>query len=351
MISRTYAGSPIAIGRSFGEHCAAQIASNIAILVQRTGYGPPPRMDEPMRAWISDQERFIAAEWPWYIDEMRGMAEGSKQTYQNILLLNLRIWQYDVFAAGPLIPDSACSSLAITLADGTVANIGSLDDPPNYYCGLVHIKPTTGLAFSTFPIAGTSWGNRGMNAAGLTLGVSSVSLPGAPRKSGTISNDISLRIILQTCATVEDVRAFCARYPFVRNLVCTDARGQVLALHQTTVGTFETAAAAPCALTNHVVDDGIMCALSLRGAVSFPESDTTRLRRGRLLGFAATQQGKATADSVRAFVADRLGGARCSICPSDNVVLTYCNPQDEPGALWVAAPQSSGNETWERHTL
>jgi hypothetical protein len=349
MMTSVFSGSPQAIGRSMGEQCAAQIASNLEILVRRTGYGPPPRMDAPMLAWIDEQERVITKAWPWLIEEMQGTAEGAGQSYRDILLLNLRIWQYDIFGAGPNSADTACSSLVIRLHDGTVANVGSLDDPPGYYCGLVQIQPSTGLSFRTFPIAGTCWGNRGMNSAGLTLGISSQALPGLPRRPGSICGDIALRAILQTCETVDQVRTFCQRHPFTRNLVCSDRHGAVFCAHQTTVGTYALSSTPPFVMTNHVIDDALMFSFAAMGVRDFMESATTRLRRGRLLDFAATQHGKVTGEAIRAFVAERMNGDPAATCPPENLVLTYCNPQAEPGVLWLAAPKSAGNPSWVRH--
>ena len=76
-----------------------------------------------------------------------------------MLLLNLRAWHFIYYSAG--LATHGCSSLAITLADGRVACAGALDDPIEYYCGPVRIVPDLGHRFITFPIAGTSWANRG----------------------------------------------------------------------------------------------------------------------------------------------------------------------------------------------
>ena len=94
-----------------------------------------------------------------------------------------------------------------------------------------------------------------------------------------------------------------------------------------------------------------MFALSGLGAQKFRESGTTRLRRGRLLDFAARQDGKCSGEDVRRFVADRLGGHVASACPPGNIVFTYAAPQAEPGALWTAEPQLEGDETWTRHEI
>jgi len=85
--------------------------------------------------------------------------------------------------------------------------------------------------------------------------------------------------------------------------------------------------------------------------VSFPESATTRLRRGRLLDFVAGHEGRCSAGQVRACVADRMDGDPASICPKGNLVLTYANAQAEPGRWWLAAPQATGKEEWTAYDL
>ena len=91
----------------------------------------------------------------------------------------------------------------------------------------------------TFPIIGTSWGNRGINSAGLCLGEASYGISGLKRLPGTICGDIALRVILQTCATVSEVREFCKQHPFTLNLACSDKNGDVFCARQTTAGLVE----------------------------------------------------------------------------------------------------------------
>jgi acyl-CoA:6-aminopenicillanic acid acyl transferase len=212
----------------------------------------------------------------------------------------------------------------------------------------VRFVPDQGHRFITFPITGTSWGNRAMNGAGLALGISSQMLPGLRPAPGAMNSDLAIRVILQTCATVDDVRAFCHAHPFTLNIVCSDAAGNVLAAHHTQAGLCEIAAEPPCAMTNHVVDDQIVHWLHGHGLTELRESATTRFRRAKLLAFAAEYNGASSAEQVRRLIADRDAGAISSICPPGNVVVTYANPQAEPHAYWVAQPQVTGTQEWTR---
>ena len=347
MIKSIFRGNAFEIGKQYGAKFAEIIRRNLSILVWREGYDPLPLQDPDFTKWVDDQEKVISTNWPWLIEEMHAVAEGSGFNYQDILLLNLRSWQYNLCSGKAALPVGACSSLIITLADGSIANIGALDDGIQYYCGMVKIIPDHGYSFMTFPITGTSWGNRGINSAGLCVGESSQVLSGLKRLPGSICADIANRVILQTCATVNEVREFCKRHPFTLNLACSDKNGDVFCAHQTTAGLFEVADHTPYAMTNHVIDDLLIFKLSQLGVCEFRESGTTRLRRGRLLEFARKNNGRINAEDLKKFIADRMKGSPSSTCPKHNVVLTYANPQAEPGIMWVAEPSVSDNENWE----
>ena len=153
MIVSEYAGSPEQIGVEYGKKFSATIQKNISMLVKRFIREQLPLEDRVFIEWVDNQENIILKNWPWLIEEMRGVAEGSSQTYRNILLLNLRVWQYDLYCVKP----NACSSMVIVLADGSLANAGALDDPRDLYCGLVKVVPNNGYSYFTFPITGTCW--------------------------------------------------------------------------------------------------------------------------------------------------------------------------------------------------
>ena len=352
MEKNIFRGNAFEIGKQYGAKFAEKIRSNLSILIWREGYEPLPLKDPDFIKWVDDQEKVISTNWPWLIEEMHAVAEGSGFNYRDILLLNLRSWQYNHCSGKAAAQVEACSSLIITLADGTTANVGALDDGIQYYCGMVKIIPDHGYSFMTFPITGTSWGNRGINSAGLCVGESSQGLNGLKRLPGSICGDIALRVILQTCATVSEVREFCKQHPFTLNLACSDKNGDVFSAHQTTAGLFELTDNSPIAVTNHVIcdhiiSDMVMYWLEDAGTCAFMESPTTRLRRGRLMDFILKRDRKCSAVEVRAYVADRMNGAPSSICPKGNVVLTYANSQVEPGIMWIAEPAVSGNEKWE----
>ncbi|MBN2302534.1 MAG: hypothetical protein JXN60_08465 [Lentisphaerae bacterium] len=344
-----FCGTPRELGVNYATAFREHIEKNVDMLVKRFRNGAAVILsDSSFTKWVEDQREVISLNWPWLIEEMKGVAEGACQDFQDILFLNLRVWQYAYYSEKAA---SSCSSVIVELADGSIANAGALDDATCFYDGMVKIIPDHGYRYLTFPIIGTSWGNRGINNAGLCIGTSTQILKGVERSPGSICADIANRVILQTCATVGDVRNFCNKHPFTLNLACSDKNGDVFCAHQTTAGTYELPQGSPCVLANHVADDRIMYELSQKGVSEFQENITTRMRRGRLLDFILRFNKKSTAEDVRQYIADRMQGHPSSICPRGNLVLTYANSQREPGALWIAHPQAEDSEQWELYIL
>jgi len=330
------------MGRNYGRQLKEEINANLKVLIQREGHGPLPWHERHFREWLCRQEHLLQREWPWLLQEMSGVAQGCGAGYEDILLLNLRAWQYDLYSQPPA---GGCSSLAVTLADGTRACAGALDDPARYYCGPVHFEPDEGYGFITFPITGTSWGNRGMNSRGLSLGISSQRLPGLNILPGSINQDLALRIILQTCATAEEVREFCRKYHFTINLLCLDAQGDIFCAHQTAAGLFEIPTPDGwSALTNHIGNKDITDRLMKLGVREFPESATTRARYDRLLRFAQRNNGRCTAEQVMEFIGRRDDNDPGSIHNGGTVCLTFSIPQNSSQTLWIMQTEGSDEE-------
>jgi hypothetical protein len=339
----SFKGTPAAIGRAYGAQCRDSILANLKILVYRVGHPALPRQDKAFLAWMRHQESLLGKHWPWLLEEMQGVAQGAGFQYEDILLLNLRAWQFEYYGATPQI--GGCSSLAITLADGTVACAGALDDPPDYYCGPVHFQPTSGHALITFPITGTSWGNRGMNRQGLTTGISSQLLPGLRNLPQAINQDLALRVILQTCRTVDEVREFCRAFPFTMNLVAVDAGGRIFCAQNTAAGLFELPADGYCALTNHVADERLRQWLKQQGVTEIPESPTTVPRQECLRQFAKARNGKCTLTEVMDFIGHRDDQNPGTIHNSGSICLTVANPQVAAQTLWIRQPRASDQNT------
>ena len=337
------------IGRQYGSVMKGKIQENINILIHRKGCEPLPINDSEFKNWIDSQEKIIGENWPWLLEEMKAVAEGAELEYREILMLNLRAWQYSFYSGKS--PGNACSNILITLNDGKVALAGALDDPSMFYCGCIKYQPNEGKSFFTFPITGTSWATRGINNDGLAVGISSQILQGLKRKENSINQDIAIRVIFETCSTIDEIRDFCKKFPFTMNITAVDSDGKVFCAHNTTAGLFEVADNVPCVLTNHVSDDKIMYELSKLGVGAFRENKTPRARRGKLLDFASEKEGECYPEDVMKIVADRAGNAVSSICPEGNYCVTYACPQAEKDTLYISAPRLTDSDEWKRYNL
>jgi hypothetical protein len=337
-IAPTFEGTPKQIGAAYGERFKRQIGTNIDLLLSPKNVA---RANPDLQAWAKSQETLITRHWPWYIEEMRGVAQGAGKRYEDILLLNLRIWQFNYYGATEGSP--RCTSIAVTLADGHVACAGALDDGFRNYCGPVRIVPDQGHRFISFPITGTSWCMRGLNSAGLAAGISSQLLPGLKRLKNAVMQDVAMRALLQTCGTVDEVREFCRQHPFTMNLVCVDAQGKIFCAQHTAAGLLELPANGCCVLTNHVVDDAHIDWLGQRGVNEFPPITTTRHRRGHCLKFFEEHQGRCTEDDVKKFVGTRNDALYGTIHNAGSIYITYACPQASKEIFWVMEPKAPQN--------
>lgn len=328
-----FSGTPAQIGAACGMALAEPIRSNLRVLVWREGHKPLPREDRSFQDWWRGQEDLVRLHWPWMLEEIAAVGEAVGASYEDMLLLNLRAWQYEFYGAKPTC--DACTSLAVTLSDGTIASAGALDDPIKLYCGPVKVEPSDGHRFISFPITGTCWGSRGINSAGLSLGVSSQVLPGLIRKPNTVSQDLAGRAILQTCQTAAEVRTFCQQHPFTMNVVVVDAAGEVACIQNSAAGPLELPFEGYAAITNHIVRDEDVLWLHQRGATQLPQRPDVRARRGAALNFCRQHNGRCTDAQVRAFVSEYHGGSAACVHNKGTIYLTVCNPQVEPNAIWV----------------
>jgi hypothetical protein len=159
------------------------------------------------------------------------------------------------------------------------------------------------------------------------------------RLDHAVIQDIAVRTMLQTCATVAEVREFCRRHPFTMNLVCVDAAGGVFCAQHTAAGLREIKVQDACALTNHIVEADTEHWLRERGVQDFPRSPTTVPRRDKLLRFIASAKGKCTAEEVKALVARRDDADPASIHNSGSIYLTDACPQAAKTTLWILQPK------------
>lgn len=321
-------GTPLELGRRHGAAVRSQVHANVAALLGDflTGANAPLRGE--IRTWQKRLRTFCFDHWPWLQAEINGIAEGAGLDVELAELLSFRAWQYEAYHAG------ACSSFALPGADGKIITGGTLDDPRFLYA-IAQVQPDRGLRFLSFPIAGTVWANRGMNEAGLALGISSLLCPGVKFDlQHLVPVDLVFRDMLQFCGTVAEVETRCRQYNFFCNLIAVDRTGAVFsasnycgepAIHPTPNGT--------AALTNHPVG-GAETTLRARGFRG-PESGSYSVERlVQIATWQAAHVGRATvADAVTFLGAPARFG---EVNNPNTAFATIAAPQADPHTLWIA---------------
>lgn len=328
-------GNAYKIGVAHGEAFHEVIATNLAMLLDDWHrHGNANWLDEA-ESWAYKQAQRHGELWPWLRDEMRGIADGSGQSVDRIILLNFRVWQYNIYGAGAM-----CSSFLGHAADGTLVTGGALDDPRELY-GFVDVAPDAGYRFMSFAICGTVWANRGLNEKGLSVGVSSQPLKGL--QAGNIptwQQDICLRVILQECATCDDVLQFCETHRFLMNFVVADATGNHESFTVSPLGVFRFASEVNC-LTNHLLSS-LHDAHRAGGWDGAVLADTSETRLRSLQDWLQDRDGKFTLDEIFDYLGSS-GPREAAVNNFDTAFMTVARPQCMPPEFYVAEkPVTSG---------
>ena len=322
------AGTPRELGRQQGAALRSQIHANVAVLLGDFLTGAKSAQRDKIHGWQTRLRTFCFDHWPWLQEEIHGIAEGAGIDPELAELLSFRAWQYEVYHAG------ACSSFALPGAGGKILTGGTLDDPRFLYT-IAQVSPEAGLRYLSFPIAGTVWANRGMNEAGLALGISSLICPGVTFDlAQLVPVDLVFRDMLQFCSTVAEVEARCRKFKFFCNLIAVDAAG----------GDFSSSnycgdyTAHPCAnrttaLTNHPVGQAAT-ALATRGYTGPDPTGFSLERLEQINAWMNAHHSRATVDDAIAFLGASPTPGRVN--NQHTAFATIAFPQADPHTLWIA---------------
>jgi isopenicillin-N N-acyltransferase-like protein len=89
MLEVTCTGTPLLVGQQHGS--AAKVQISRCIKFYQTLFLAKCKMDwETVKAFSLKYQPYLEANWPHYISELRGVAEGAGVTYEDILALNVR---------------------------------------------------------------------------------------------------------------------------------------------------------------------------------------------------------------------------------------------------------------------
>jgi len=321
-------GAPLELGRRHGAAVRSQIHANVAALLGDFLTGANAALRGEIRAWQQRLRTCCFDHWPWLQAEIHGIAEGAGIDVELAELLSFRAWQYEAYHAG------ACSSFALPDMTGKILTAGTLDDPRFLYT-IAQVQPDHGLRYLSFPIAGTVWANRGMNEAGLALGISSLLCPGVKFDlQRLVPVDLVFRDLLQFCGTVAEVEARCRQYDFFCNLIAVDRFGAVFSCSSFCGDrTVHSALNSTAALTNHPIGaaDAALRSRGYRG----PEPGSYSVERlAQIATWQAGHAGRATvADAVEFLGAPPRFG---EVNNPNTAFATIAVPQAEPHTLCIA---------------
>lgn len=324
-------GRPAELGRQHGAALVNQIHACVGDLLGSFLNDATPAKKDELKHWHARQRALCLDLWPWLDGELQGLSDSTGLSRVVIELYNFRAWQYEIYHA------SCCSSFCVPDRDGHVITGGTLDDPRHLYAA-VHCQPTDGLRHITFPIAGTVWGNRGLNEAGLALGMSSLICSGVTFDTHElVPVDLVFRHLLQFCATVGEVAAYCAKLGFFINVLAVDRHGGVWAgSHYAHEHTDYATPERTAVQTNHP-NEPAATLLAARGYTGPDPVLFSRKRHALITEWLNdhAQFQTATGDNARAF----LGGGPIKAGRVNNPMTafaTVAEPQKNPHTFWIA---------------
>lgn len=157
--------------------------------------------EERARAATKVIEGSLRAHFPEIVEEMKGIAEGAKTDYMDILLLNT---VYDAVGAG----FHHCTAIGLPKTpEGPL--VGKSTDVGLEEMGLMtsfQVHPRDGYAYLHCAYAGTLWTEAGVNDAGLACAWTGLFPHSSVWRSGT-SIFFLPRVILERCGAVDEAMA------------------------------------------------------------------------------------------------------------------------------------------------
>jgi len=225
-----FGGSHFDIGVGYGR----SVKQAFGQVVNRYAEGYIRKHDpERVRAVKEGMEQYLATQAPELIEEMRGIAEGSKVPYEDVLRHNLCSFIHATLTEGEPVRATGCTSIGFSDSDrgpllGKNTDCGDpTPDNLTRFAPMLLWRPSGGLGSIGNTHMGTVWRHVGINDRGLALGGSSVSGGVGGFRPGLTDGFLG-RLFLERCATVEEAVALVEAHPFVGqgvNFIVADERG------------------------------------------------------------------------------------------------------------------------------
>jgi isopenicillin-N N-acyltransferase-like protein len=269
---------------------------------------------------------------PHLIEEIRGIADGARLPFAEVLLVNVR-----AEVMGTATFEALCTAFAVgrsASADGTILAGQNLDQHPRNRDLLIvlHVEPEQGPSIIMCSFAGLV-GYPGINSAGVSFFQNALSTP-TWRVSG-MPHYLLKRVLLEQvdvagCLAVARTACVCSS----TNYVLTDHGGRLVDAELTPDGMALVEAESDIVVhANHFVSPELTGRDALRQ--SMPDSPNRHLR---LLGLLRERRGRIGIADLKSALADH-ADAPTSVCRHQPEVQTIASIIAEPdhGRLQIAA--------------
>ncbi len=294
----------------------------------------PIRREDLLRcasAFLPSLEAFA----PWLVEEVRGIADGAKLPFLDVLLVNVRAEVMGLLASGATTAAEGCTAFAVgrtATADGSILAGQNLDqDRLNQDLLIVlRVEPDHGPSILMCTFAGLV-GYTGVNSAGVSLFQNALSTP-VWRADGMPHYFMKRALLEQTdlrgCLDVIGRARVCSS----GNYVLTD-RTNLVDVEVTPDG-FATLSADDDVLvhTNHFVAPSLVDREAL-----LPRLPDSACRAPRMRDLLRAQSGRVSVETLKAALSDH-DGHPTSICRHQGRMISIASMIAEPdqGRLWVS---------------
>lgn len=188
-------GTHFEIGKQYGEQAKDEIKSNLEFL--KKGFEAKEVTQQQLADATKALEETLSKEAPHMIEEMKGMAEGSEISYEDILVLNAQAYVKQT---------EGCTTI---LATGKATKDGKVYFQKNRDASrlnqvVMQIQPDEGYKLTVIADAGFVGVAMGINEKGLATGNNYLPTWDVDQSVGNLDNFIMNRLILERAASVRE---------------------------------------------------------------------------------------------------------------------------------------------------
>ncbi len=348
MWCETFQGDHYQIGLQIGQRYGPWIERTIAYFID---FHRDEFSDAELKRYADSWQASLEQKTPELLSQLRGIAEGAKARWEDILAINFRFWNIIDQRRRQMYPDvferkgeGGCSNIAYKTAEHGVLLGGSLDDIQLTWQA-VRFAPKSKLKHIAITWVGSSWACRGINEKGLALGSSNMPIGGTEYSWDDRFSDFAMKHVLENAATVTEAEQIFHSFGPYKGLcvVFADSNGDYKLIETCAAGEHvHENQGKSIFCVNHVKSDELKKKMEAMGYVHNP----TRWSQNRFNYLAEKLSGSSfepTLDSMKEMLANH-GNFPDSMCHKFAAFVTIAAPEMEPKGLWIANGPSCRKE-------